>query len=204
MYLNFAVQSDIKTINNGRRKIKGKPVQTRQALDFNSISIEGERIRLVPISHQYADIIFAEFTDEITRYMVPATPADIGEVESFINAGLDNMANKVDIILVILKKETEEFLGVCGLHGRSTPMQPELGIWLKKSAHGNHYGQEAIRFLVQWSKKYIVMDYMIYPCDKDNIASRKIAEHLHGSIFREGQIKTRSGSVLNEVVYKIL
>jgi ribosomal-protein-alanine N-acetyltransferase len=179
-------------------------MQTKQAVDFNSVVIDGERIKLVPISQQYSQVIYSEFTEEITRYMVPSTPSNIGEVEAFIDSSVGNMTNNQDLTLVILKKENEEFLGVCGLHGKSNPQEPELGIWLKKSAHGNRYGQEAIRYLVEWSKRYIDMNHMVYPCDKDNIASRKIAEHLNGSIFREAQIKSMSGTVLNEVAYKIL
>lgn len=44
---------------------------------------------------------------------------------------------------------------------------------------------------------------MVYPCDKDNIPSRKIAEKLNGKIFRTGEAKGMSGKTLIEVAYKI-
>lgn len=186
------------------RTSKGNFVQTKSKLDFNSVQIDCQRLLLVPITQVYSEVIFKEFTDEITRYMIPATPKDIREIDSFIEASIANMEQGNDIILVILDNMTREFLGVCGLHGRPNPNEPMLGIWLKKSAHGNHYGQEAIKYLADWTRKNIVHSHMIYPCDKANIASRKIAEHLGGVVFHEGQTKSMSGNVLNEVAYKVL
>ena len=110
--------------------------------------------------------------------MIPATPKNIDEIDSFIENSITNMEQGNDIILTILDNVTIEFLGVCGLHGRPNPTEPMLGIWLKKSAHGNHYGQEAIRHLADWARNNIVFSNMVYPCDKDNIARRKVAEHL--------------------------
>lgn len=178
-------------------------MQTFQDIDFDRLDIVCERVRLRSISHDYHQTIFEEFTDEITRYMIPATPSRIEEIEDFIASSLENMANKTDIVLVILDKHSGEFLGVCGVHGGQQARQPILGIWLKKSAHGQRYGQEAIRGLVDWCKNHIELDYLVYPCDKDNIASRKIPEHLNGKIFRQGQIRGMGGKILNEVAYKI-
>ncbi|MBI1424063.1 MAG: GNAT family N-acetyltransferase [Gammaproteobacteria bacterium] len=178
-------------------------MQTKRALDFGAVIITGERIRLVPISPEYSEIIFREFTDEITRYMIPATPSNIEEINVFIRASLESMQDKSALILAILKKPDEEFLGVCGLHGIPDPEEPALGLWLKKGAHGHKYGQEAIKALADWVRQNLIFKHMIYPCDKANIPSRKIAESLNGSIVREGEVKSRSGRILHEVVYKI-
>jgi len=179
-------------------------VQTKSKLDFNSLDIECERLLLISITQGYAEVIYREFTDEITRYMIPTTPKSIQETDSFIENSITNMEHGNEIILIILDNVTREFLGVCGLHGRSNPKEPMLGIWLKKNAHGNHYGQEAIKYFADWVRNNIEFCHMVYPCDKDNIASRKIAEHLGGVLFHEGQTKSMSGAVLNEVAYKIL
>lgn len=179
-------------------------MQTKSELDFNSLQIESERLLLTSITQGYSEVIFREFTDEITRYMIPATPKSIQEIDSFIKTSITNMEHGKDIALVILNNVTREFLGVCGLHGRPNPKEPMLGIWLKKSAHGNHYGQEAIKTLADWARNNITFTHMVYPCDRENIASRKIAEHLGGVMFRVGQTRSMSGTVLNEVAYKIL
>lgn len=179
-------------------------MQTKSPLDFSSVTISGNRVKLVPVSPEYAEIIFKEFTDEITRYMIPATPSNIEEINVFIQSSIRNMDENIDLTLAILKKNDDEFLGVCGLHGKINPNEPVLGIWLKKSAHGHKYGQEAIKVLADWARHNVIFKHMVYPCDKDNIASRKIAENLNGSIFRTGVVKSMSGRILNEIAYKIL
>ena len=178
-------------------------METKNPLNFCSVSISGDRIRLVPVVPEYSETIFKEFTDEITRYMVPSTPSNLEEINVFIKSSIRSMEENIDLTLAILKKDNDEFLGICGLHGKQNPNEPDLGIWLKKSAHGYKYGQEAIKMLADWARQNIVFTHMVYPCDEANIASRKIAENLSGSIFRTGEVKTMSGRILNEIAYKI-
>lgn len=178
-------------------------METTKTIEFQTVKIEGERILLSPISAKYREYIFQEFTDEITRLMFPATPNEIGEIDSFVELSIDGMKNKTDLVLVITNIENDEFLGVCGLHGSKQPNEPELGIWLKKSAQSKHIGREAIKYLVIWVKENIAFNYLVYPVDKENIPSRKIAEFLGGKIFREEKKESMSGTVLNEVAYRI-
>ena len=65
------------------------------------------------------------------------------------------------------------------------------------------YGREAIKILRHWAIENIDFDYAIYPVDKANIASRKIAESLGGMVIKERKVKTMRGRYLDEVVYKI-
>ena len=178
-------------------------MKTNTTFNFCDISIAADRVAMVLISLRYSDIIFQEFTAEITRYMMPAVPSDIRNIRAFINTAVDDMKNNIDLTMAILKKDDDEFLGICGLHGKQNPAEPALGIWLKKSAHGNKYGQEAIKTLVAWARQNIDFRRMLYPCDRDNIASCKIAESLNGTIIRTGVIKSMSGRMLNEITYSI-
>jgi len=178
-------------------------IRTKSPVNFRTVSIYGPRVQLSPISDAYADEIFAEFTDEITRLMIPPTPKSVDEIRDFIRRCHANIENGTDLTFTILNRCNSEFLGVCGLHGIPDPQQPMLGIWLKKSAHGNKYGQEAIAALVEWARSNLVYDYLVYPCDEANLPSRKIAETLNGSIFRKGKVKSMSGRELNEIAYKI-
>ena len=113
------------------------------------------------------------------------------------------MAAGSELGLVIQRIENHEFLGICGLHIRTTPATPELGIWLKKSAHGQKLGREAIHCLVDWAKTNLDAAFLIYPVDRQNIPSRKIPESLGGVIFREDKVKNMSGHILDEVIYRI-
>ena len=172
-------------------------------IDLTSLQIEGDRITLQSIEESYSSEIFKEFTSEITRYMFPKPAEKIEETLSFISKSLDGMRGGWDLVLVITRKENGEFLGCCGFHGKGKPKTPELGIWIKKDAHGKKYGREAIKILTSWAVENIEFDYAIYPVDKANIASRKIPEALGGTIFDGKKVRTMSGSYLDEVVYKI-
>jgi len=76
-----------------------------------NITIETERLLLVPTTHEYAEAIFNEFTDEVTRYMFPCTPKEIGETKTWIDSVLKKRTEGSDIQMTILDKISKEFLG---------------------------------------------------------------------------------------------
>jgi RimJ/RimL family protein N-acetyltransferase len=171
-------------------------------MDLLKVIIETDRLRLIPTSLEYASEIFKEFTTEITTYMYPKSPKEIRETEDFINASVQKMQNSEEFQIAILNKNTGEFLGHAGVTKLKTNT-PELGIWIKQSAHGNKYGREAVKALKEWAENNLQYKYIIYPVDKRNIASRKIAESLGGAIEDEYQKQNMSGNILDEVEYRI-
>lgn len=136
--------------------------------------------------------------------MVPSPAEKIEQIHLFIEPRQKGMHKQEDLVLTINRIGDGEFLGLCGPHAKKTPDTPELGVWLKKSAHGRHLGREAVSHLARWAQENISFSYLLYPVDRDNIASRKIAEHLAGEIFRETTKISMSGNVLNEIAYKIM
>jgi RimJ/RimL family protein N-acetyltransferase len=168
-----------------------------------AVTIQGERVLLSPVAEQYRHEIFQEFTADITRYMLPKPNEDLSEVLDFIHTCRRNMAAGSELGMVIRRIENNEFLGICGLHIRNTPQTPELGIWLKKSAHGEKLGREAIHCLVTWARSNLDAAFLIYPVDRHNIPSRKIPESLGGVIFGEDKVENMSGHILDEVIYRI-
>ena len=167
------------------------------------VEIATERILLLPISDNYAGEIFQNFTTEVTRYMFPQPPGRIKETLEFISTSREGMRRGENLQFVIVDKKSGEFLGCCGLHGHGNPAMPELGIWLKVTAHGNGYGKEAIIALVQWADHYLKYDYLTYPVDRDNIPSRKIPESLGGEIFEEALCPRQDGEFLDILIYRI-
>ena len=113
------------------------------------------------------------------------------------------MTLRNDLTFVVLKKDDEEFLGCCGIHGRENTRTPELGIWIKESAHGRNYGREAVVVACQWALKHIEFEYLIYPVDRNNFPSRKIPESMGGVIFEEKRVGTFRGTELDEIVFKL-
>lgn len=171
-------------------------------IDLKNLIIESERLKLVPTSEDYAQDIFREFTDEITRFMMPKTPQKIEETLEFIRASREAMDKGEELEVVILDKDTGEFIGHGGIRRLNTNA-PVLGIWIKKGAHGHKYGKEAVKALKEWVDKNLNYEYLEYPVDKKNIPSRKIAESLGGIIAREVKKTNMAGNILDEVEYRI-
>lgn len=167
-----------------------------------NIEIESNGILLKSISLAYKKPIFENFTEEITTYMYPRPAKNTGEAASFIKNSLEGMKNQHELILVILKKDSQEFLGCAGIH-RINTKHPEFGIWLKKTAHGNGYGLEAITAMKNWCEENLDCEYFTYPVDEQNYPSRRIPEKLGGEIIRSYQKKNLNGRILNLVEYRI-
>ena len=171
-------------------------------MELSLVEIFTNRLVLLPISQKYKEEIFREFTKEITTYMYPRPLQDIVETEEFINDSLGEIQTGNHLVLVILKKDSQEFLGCTGIHDIHSK-HPELGIWLKKSAQGKGYGLEAITVLKRWADENLDYEYLIYDVDKANIPSRRIPEKLGGQITREYDKTNLSGRVLYILEYKI-
>lgn len=170
--------------------------------NLEKVSLESKKLILQPISLEYTEDVFREFTSEITTFMYPKPSQSLSETEKIIKDMILQRENHTDLVLVILKKDNLEFLGICEVGAINTDT-PELGIWLKKSAHGHGFGREAVNVLKNWVDKNLKYNYLSYPVDKRNIPSRKIAESIGGKIFREFQQTNKSGNLLDELEYRI-
>lgn len=142
---------------------------------------------------KYKEEIFKEFTEEITRYMRPCAPKKLSEIETFIHETTERIENNQELVVTILKQESQEFLGCAGIH-EVDRKDPELGIWLKKAAHGNKYGLETIAALKSWADTNLSYEYCRYPVDRANIASRKIPEALGGKVVKEFDVLSVGGN----------
>jgi [ribosomal protein S5]-alanine N-acetyltransferase len=164
--------------------------------------IETERVIIKAISLDYKEDIFQEFTSEITTYMFPKPSDDISEVVDFINKSVEENNKGSNFQAEILRKDNNEFLGCGGVH-KIDKKTPELGIWIKKSAHGNGYGAEAVTALKKWADENLDYKYLLYPVEENNIASKKIPEFLGGKLVREYDEKNLSGRMLHLLEYHI-
>lgn len=171
-------------------------------LDIKIFKIETENLLLIPVSMDYAEEMFKEFTDEITKYMYPPTPKEIKETASFVVESIDKFLKSEDVTVVVLKKDTHEYLGNAGIHKINTKT-PELGVWIKKGAHGHGYGKEAVTGLKEWADKNLDYEYIKYPVAEENIASRKIPESLGGKEVNKYSQVNGNGVALNIVEYYI-
>jgi ribosomal-protein-alanine N-acetyltransferase len=173
---------------------------TMKKIDPN-ITVYTNRLILQPVSDKYKFEICNEFTAEITKYM-PFTPAgDIKATEDFIARSNDELISGKSVQFCIVERKTNEFLGCCGLHHTDTKAV-ELGLWLKKSVHGNGYGTEVVKALIALAEKSLDPDYLFYPVDKNNEASRKIPEKLGFIPFKVYEKRKNETVNLNVIEFR--
>lgn len=183
---------------------KDPEYKIKQDWDVSTLQIETERLVLKPVNMDFAEDIFREFTPEITKFMDCKSDDKIEETYEFLERAMREGLAKTDLHLNVFNKENQEFLGMIGLHDLNTST-PEIGIWFKKSAHGNKFGQEVAKNLKIWADEHLNYQNLIYPVDQRNVGSRKVAESL-GGILQNKPIENKinkSGYQLEIVEYHI-
>ena len=173
-------------------------------MDYETLELvsDDNSLRLVPVSHAYDGAVFENFTENITTYMVPAPAKEIAETRRVVETFIRQRREGTDLVFAILNRESGEFYGLCGLHHMDAKT-PELGIWTKAGAHGNHVGRRAIWTLYAWGKKHLSYDYIKYPVDRKNVPSRKIPESLGGAVEDEYKVPNMAGAMLDIVEYRL-
>ncbi|CCH02113.1 hypothetical protein FAES_4113 [Fibrella aestuarina BUZ 2] len=170
--------------------------------DLYTLVLDSERLRLCPIGDAYIDLIYREFTPEIATYMYPRPASQRADTEAFVAAAQQENREGSNLNMVITLRETGEFLGCVGLHKLADP-RPEFGIWVKQSAQMHGYGREAIHTLKRWADDHLTYEYLIYPVDSRNIASRKIPESLGAAIISQYDGTGGLGQDLTLIKYRI-
>jgi len=104
--------------------------------------------------------------------------------------------------MAVLPKQSDDFLGSFVLLDLDQD-NPEMGGWLKESAHGHGYGREAAAALQRWASENVDYDHIIWPCAAMNTPSRRLAEVLGGKVKKEYEKTTARGTVWAFVEYWI-
>ncbi|BBD67887.1 hypothetical protein NIES4072_48110 [Nostoc commune NIES-4072] len=81
--------------------------------NLEKVSLESKRLILQTILLEHTEDVFREFTSEITTFMYPKPVQSLSETEKIIRDIILQRENHTDLVLVILKKDHLEFLGIC-------------------------------------------------------------------------------------------
>ena len=159
------------------------------------IVIQSPRLRLSQFQMRDAPEVFGCITPAIAKFMPwepPSWSEYVTRCEKRVQAPEPNKFS-----FVIRRLDNGECLGMAGLE-RADSVSPEVGLWLKESAHGQGFGREVVTALVEWGRATLGKASFIYPVAVQNTASRRIAEKLHGEI-----IGNRRNPKYDSVVYRI-
>lgn len=160
--------------------------------DIIGTKIAGPRLVLKAISREYEQPYFQAFNEEVTRFL-PETPATaIGQTKDFIETSRNAMLKKHALVCIISNYRAE-FLGGGKLVAGDTPRKPHLSLWLKQSARGHHYGQEAAWMIAQWALERIRFDALQLLIDERDLGGSALAENLGGQVNEAATTTTEDG-----------
>jgi RimJ/RimL family protein N-acetyltransferase len=159
------------------------------------IVIRSRRLQLSPFQMRDAQEVFACITPVIARFMPWEPPSWIEYVTRCEKRVQAPELNRFSF--VARRLDNEECLGMASFENADSDW-PELGLWLKESAHRQGFGREIVTALVEWGHASLGKRSFIYPVAVQNIASRRIAENLGGEI-----IGTRTNPKYESVIYRI-
>jgi len=140
-------------------------------------TLQSQRLILNCFKSADAEEAYASITPSLTRFMAWDAPESEKEFATVWKNWLENMTDHKEYVFVIRHIETQEFIGLCGLH-RLHDEIPEVGIWIHETAH------EAVHCVVAYAFNTLGIQVLSYPVAEENWASRKIAERLVGKIIR--------------------
>jgi RimJ/RimL family protein N-acetyltransferase len=173
-----------------------------QLRDLSDTEILSDRLALRAFAPGDALDIFPEATPEISRYMTWEPATSLEAFSTIWPEWLQRIKAGVELSLVVRQRLTGEFLGLAGLHNIGIP-EPTVGIWIKQSAHRLGYGRESIAAIITWASAKLGARACIYPVVERNIPSRRLAESLKGVVVGTRELRKPSGTVFQEVVYRI-
>lgn len=165
-----------------------------------AIQLETKHLILTPIQVSDAEAIFYFFNERITTYMYPAPAKTIDDTLAFIHGSIKLREEQKEIVWVGRLKYDDTFVGCFGLHHMDS-RTPELGLWIQEGLFGKKLGFEGMSEIITYVRKNVPHDYLIYPVDRRNKASRNIPE-TWGGILKKTYLKTaQTGHELQIIEY---
>lgn len=174
------------------------PEMTTDCRDF---MLTTERLIIQPYRDSFLEAYYTEFTDEITKYQYPDSFSDINAADEILSGFVKAMEQGDMLELVILTRDGE-FVGSMEVFDIKEKT-PEVGIWLKESAHGKGYGYEALRGLIDDLNSTGKYQYYIYEVDIRNAPSTHLVEKFCFEKVACEEITTKTGKTLHSQTYHI-
>lgn len=171
-------------------------------MDYTTIQLRTKRLLLKPTSLASVAELYKEFTPQIALYMYPEPYDNETELMESSKKYIAKMQNGECLAMDVFVTEKNGLIGRAFLIDILTK-KPELGIWLKQSAHGHDYGKEIMHALYAWAKENIQYSFIKYPVDKRNIPSKKIIESMGGTVGKGYDVTNKAGKVLYILEYRL-
>jgi RimJ/RimL family protein N-acetyltransferase len=151
----------------------------------STVTIETERLRLRPVTKEDLDEIERLHEDpEVARFM--GTP-DREWLEGWVEGSDGEWAELGYGRMVVLDRDSGEFLGRTGLKRWPQFEETEVGWALRPEARGKGLATEAARAVLEWSERFD-LPYVTAMIRPDNAPSLAVAKRLGLSPVREDEL----------------
>lgn len=161
-----------------------------------------QNLKIIKATLDYIDDYYKEFTDEICKYQYPDAFSSINDAKELLGYFIDEM-NQGNMLELMILNQNDEFIGSMEAFGLKED-EIEVGLWLKKDSHGQGYGYEVLRGLVDFLNKHYPRPYYIYEVDERNLASIHLVNKLKNEKGNTNAITTESGKMLRLTAFRIL
>jgi RimJ/RimL family protein N-acetyltransferase len=171
-------------------------------MDLRRTALSSQRLSLKAFEAGDAKEVFEQVTPTVTRFTA-FDPSPSHEAFAVIwRTWLPKMEAGTDLWLVIRLESTGEFMGITGMQGVDS-VEPEAGVWIKKSAHGFAYGREAVLTMMVWAARQCGAQAFVWPAVEENLPSRRLAESLNGVVVNASRLRKSVDVEYGVIVYRI-
>lgn len=147
------------------------------------VLIETERLLLRPMELGDLDEFVALHADpEVTEFI---RPLDRAAAEQRLRRDEVEWRERGHGLLAMLDRESDAFLGRCGLKHWPQFGETELGWALRRDAWGHGYATEAARACLEWGFAELDVPYLTAMVNPDNIRSIRVTERLSMAPMRD-------------------
>lgn len=170
-------------------------------------TLDGERVRLRPISARDVSALFAVFGDAaVTRYWSTPTLRDETEAVALLARIETNVRDRVSFQWGIARRDDDELIGTCSIYRPDFEhLRSEIGFALGRAHWGRGYASEALRLAIAYAFDVLHFERLEADVDPRNDASLRALERL--GFQREGYLRDRyrlNGEIQDSVILGLL
>lgn len=138
---------------------------------------ETERLFLRPLDEKDVDPIFAMRSDaEVMRFI--REPQDRDESANWVKLVSSRWAKERIGFCAIIEKQSEQFVGWCGIWKLKETDEFEVGYAVAKNAWGKGIATEAARIFLEYAFEKLKLESIVAVARPENAASRRVMEKL--------------------------
>ena len=186
---------------------KDNSLDTKVREVFSNLpTLETERLRLVKISPEHAEDMYAYSCDpDVTKYLTWSCHSSVKETERYIRLLQKKYAVGVFNDWGLVHKETGKFIGTCGFTSFDCENNTaEIGYVLSKDYWGMGLAVEAAKRVMEFGFETFGLDGFCAKCMEGNDASMKVMQKIGMSfenIYKNGMFI--KGSYKTIIVYRV-